>query len=312
MLPTQAQKDYALARNIIIYDELKEILTVLNSAGVKVIVIAGAALAETVYPNIGLRPMSDIDLLVHKTDLSRIEQALNRIGYVWEIGRRDEQHYHNPDPGLAVHIEIDIHNRLPYLDSLSLQGLWTRAVKRPLAGVETLVLSPEDTLIYTAADATIHHARISQICLDDMARIINNAERKTDWLLVTKLIRQYRLEAPLYYALGVAIKQTRINIPPWVLKAIRPVGGNRWSLMVYKFVLKERLVLGDDIAPVLRFITRPNRFRLFLELFLPSPGFMKPRYELSSQRSVYFYYPIRMVSLLGRGIKVTGRLLRRL
>jgi hypothetical protein len=69
-------------RNMLLYQELKKILNALQERGVKVIVLKGAALAEIVYPKRALRPMSDIDLLVRKEDVSTVEDKLVEMGYL--------------------------------------------------------------------------------------------------------------------------------------------------------------------------------------------------------------------------------------
>ena len=48
-------------------------------ASVPVIVLKGAALATLVYPSPALRPMRDIDLLVHRRDLDRVEAVLHSL-----------------------------------------------------------------------------------------------------------------------------------------------------------------------------------------------------------------------------------------
>jgi len=57
------------ASNMAIYDELNLVLEEFQKRDIPAIVIKGAALAKTVYGNIGLRPMIDIDLLVKKDGL---------------------------------------------------------------------------------------------------------------------------------------------------------------------------------------------------------------------------------------------------
>ena len=52
------------ACNMRLYEELRPLLLALRAAGIPVIVLKGAYLAEQVYRNIALRPMGDIDLLV--------------------------------------------------------------------------------------------------------------------------------------------------------------------------------------------------------------------------------------------------------
>jgi hypothetical protein len=76
------QARYATAaRNMLLYADLAGALRALNHAGIPVIVLKGAALAETVYPNIGHRAMGDADLLVRPEDRDRARGALEAAGY---------------------------------------------------------------------------------------------------------------------------------------------------------------------------------------------------------------------------------------
>src|SRR5262245_25810774 len=61
-------------RNALLYKELECILSALRDAGAPVVVLKGAALAENVYRNRALRPMSDVDLLIQRNDLEAVEQ----------------------------------------------------------------------------------------------------------------------------------------------------------------------------------------------------------------------------------------------
>jgi hypothetical protein len=73
------------ARNSFLYGELRNVLNAFRDKRIEVIVLKGAALAETVYPNRALRPMSDIDLLVRKEKLTQVEATLLDMGYVLRI-----------------------------------------------------------------------------------------------------------------------------------------------------------------------------------------------------------------------------------
>jgi Uncharacterised nucleotidyltransferase len=55
-------------RNLRLFQELGNILSALQAANLPVIPLKGACLAETVYGNIALRPMGDVDLLVKPDD----------------------------------------------------------------------------------------------------------------------------------------------------------------------------------------------------------------------------------------------------
>ncbi len=64
-----------------LYRELAQVVRACNDAGVPVILLKGAHLAEAVYGNIALRPMVDVDLLVKQADLMRVHDILIGQGY---------------------------------------------------------------------------------------------------------------------------------------------------------------------------------------------------------------------------------------
>ena len=74
-----------LARNMLLYDELSKILTAFKKVGIDTIVLKGAFLAEEIYKNIGLRPMSDIDLLIKEKDLQKAKNELTKLMYFASI-----------------------------------------------------------------------------------------------------------------------------------------------------------------------------------------------------------------------------------
>lgn len=68
-------------RNNSLYSDLSKILKALHQENIPVILLKGAHLAQTVYSNIALRPMGDIDILVRKSDLLKTKKQLLGLGY---------------------------------------------------------------------------------------------------------------------------------------------------------------------------------------------------------------------------------------
>ncbi|MEJ2068649.1 MAG: nucleotidyltransferase family protein [Deltaproteobacteria bacterium] len=93
-----------LAQNTLMYQELERILTALDEAGIAVIVLKGAALAATVYEDIGLRPMGDLDLLVREEEFQEALDVLLSIGYMQEPMPHQE---FNRQIGYNVHLWRD-------------------------------------------------------------------------------------------------------------------------------------------------------------------------------------------------------------
>ncbi len=68
-------------KNSLIYEELGKVLKIFSNAGLQVIVLKGAVLAEKIYGNLALRPMIDVDLLAKKEDLFCLDEQMKILGY---------------------------------------------------------------------------------------------------------------------------------------------------------------------------------------------------------------------------------------
>ena len=64
-----------------LYQELRPIFKSMNKAGVQVVLLKGVSLAASLYPDIGLRPMGDLDLLVRDSQLNTAVQIASSFGY---------------------------------------------------------------------------------------------------------------------------------------------------------------------------------------------------------------------------------------
>ena len=119
--------------------------------GVRVIVLKGAHLGNLVYGSPALRTMGDLDLMVRRDQLSVAERLLARLGYtpLYEpLKQMDFTNHHHTRPlSRPGGIRIDVHwniERPTAPVQADLDGIWHRAVAARIAGVDVLVLSPED------------------------------------------------------------------------------------------------------------------------------------------------------------------------
>jgi hypothetical protein len=69
------------ARNVALLDALAEVRAGLAARGIVPVALKGADLATSLYPNVALRPMSDLDLWVDGGEVAAAEQALRKLGY---------------------------------------------------------------------------------------------------------------------------------------------------------------------------------------------------------------------------------------
>ena len=143
--------------NTLLLKELKNVLDSLAKKSLEVMLLKGAAFNIDVYPLPGLRPMRDIDLLIHREDLATVTEILCAAGYErYPPPARNRIEKFQGEvtyiKGSEFPIIIEPHWTLgpeyPYAGRIEVNGLWSRARKAKLAGAEMLVLCPEDALLH--------------------------------------------------------------------------------------------------------------------------------------------------------------------
>jgi hypothetical protein len=67
--------------NAVLMSVLEEILALFEAHSIQTVVVKGAALANLVYSEIALRPMRDIDVLVHESDMKQAHELLTNDNF---------------------------------------------------------------------------------------------------------------------------------------------------------------------------------------------------------------------------------------
>jgi hypothetical protein len=124
---------------------LHDVLAAYQAAGVPALVLKGAALFYLVYPEPGLRPMSDMDILVPESEVWRAQRTLAELGFDAPLPSGTVfPHRHLSTARLrtqGLSIEVEIHhqlfsdyfdNALAYAHSMLLPVLGPIAARQPL------------------------------------------------------------------------------------------------------------------------------------------------------------------------------------
>ncbi len=102
----------ALYQNIFIKSQTEQLLELFEECKIDVIPLKGTMFAEKYFHHLGARPTSDIDLLVHPTDIEIAEQAVKKIGYIIEE-TRIPFHFHSSFskliPGSHIPLTVELH-----------------------------------------------------------------------------------------------------------------------------------------------------------------------------------------------------------
>lgn len=127
----------------------------LAAAGIEPMVIKGLAVAER-YPEPGLRPMDDVDLLVRAGEHRDAAEILRRAG--WRTTRRQGPAYslslgHPAMPGLPVDLHLDLAVGAEQVFRFTADDLWRARRPVTLFGAPVLVPDPEVELLLMATHA---------------------------------------------------------------------------------------------------------------------------------------------------------------
>ena len=278
---------------------LCDILSACEAARIPVLVLKGAALSHIIYPDISLRPMSDLDLLVPTSEAHRAQQVLAGLGFeVPPLSGSMPYHRHLAEVTKYVEevpVTVEIHHKLysDYFDSafsyiraailgrqikrdqsqMALEGVIGPPYPFTVGGLAAHTLGHEDALGYLCRHLVSHVNAWDFGRLIWVADIVSLAERfaaEIDWErvkrqspAVLKTLSLLHFMTPLSDEL---LKRASIEIG----KAPRGIG---IEFQGWPQVRRDRSVLRDT--------------------FLPSEWWLRLRYNLGSTPPLFFCRWIR-------------------
>jgi len=202
-------------RNLRLAAEESRISAALAAAGLRHWPLKGPGLSERLYGDIGVRQVSDLDVLVEPANLARADALLADLGYarqtsgkIESLARAQELLYvRNTNPAFY----LDLHQRLlPYVR------------RDPLAArVFACGMTKENLLLYLCANQITHRfARLRYLC--DVAAFLEREGGGVEWNAFLGAARRMPWGPGVGLALDWAVAFAPASVPPRVLHALRP------------------------------------------------------------------------------------------
>lgn len=215
--------------NTVMLRELGEVLEALERGGVRPVVLKGAALAGRLYRNVGLRTLSDLDLLVRPSDLPVADQALRRRGYAQRVDPRFRslyRHHHHTAPYAPPrgHPRVELHTGLVSPDHglhPDLERMRARCRQAAFHRVQAAILCPEDQLLHVCLHLSLSDRFVRGLkdLLDIDGLVRESAD--LDWDLFLATVEDAGLGRPVLYALGLAGHCLHTPLPRAVMRRLR-------------------------------------------------------------------------------------------
>lgn len=303
------------------YGAFRDVARTLDKAGIAMLPLKGLHLAERIYRDIGLRPMSDLDVLVPRDAVAAAVAALRAAGFASVDEHALErllEHKCNvglQGPGGAPWLELhwSLEEPRPGLDDPT-PALWDAARPARLGDADTRVMPTRFLLLHVCGHLAINHAfAFSLRALCDIDAIVR-AEPGFDWPAFADLARCRGWARGVCAALQLAASHLDTPVPPEVL---RDLGADALEPGLLEDAL-EQMGAATRIPPSL--LTAPNllavagagthgRWRLlWSRIFVPREE-LAQEYGLALRSPrLPLYYAARVAGLLRRHARTLAAL----
>lgn len=321
--PLQVLRDAyfgSAARNIILQSQLERLVSSLAQAGIRVVVLKGAALANSLYGNIALRPMSDLDLLLRSGDVKPAIGILESLDFV--LTKPDPDRLDPFAPSFTGELVLCKDSPLPVMVELHWQlipavtfrkatrletdKLWEYTAPLTIGMHEALQLTPAATLIHLCAHLGIHSFRHFRGLLDValLTRELNVAQ----WERFAGLAEVFQVRTVTYVALMLVQGIFGVEMPSAVIEQLMPSKARR--SLIFRLLRLDELLrpagqpsMTTGQAYLLRFLlsdSMTNSLKMLCWLWFPDRAWLQSRYgnrhrSLSRMR---FIHVVRLLSSL--------------
>jgi hypothetical protein len=198
-------------RSLLFAGELLRLFAEFAHACIPAATFKGIILAQSIYGDLALREFSDLDIIVHHADASKVEDILTSAGYIPDFPDRDfrsaflayqgQYAFRNKQTGFSV----DLHWRLASKGEAFLvrsEDIWSKLEQVAICGRMIPSLALDDLTLLLAAHGTKEGWRfLKWVC--DFAEILRKC-RSIDWpTVLARAERSYCLR-PLQLATFLA------------------------------------------------------------------------------------------------------------
>jgi len=198
--------------NLKLIHDLKGILHLLNQKKIKVVLLQGIALLQPIYGDIGLRPLTDVDLWILKKDYPSLISILSSQGY-----EREPLYPNTFRKGSTI---FDLHTHIPWADRIKASEMLlaksqediyhaTQVIK--FEGQEALCFKQYDQVLFLSLHALKHYVS-RLIWLVDIKSLLARWKR-SDWEALMNRARELGQEKALSYIFLLLVHLFDFHLP---------------------------------------------------------------------------------------------------
>ncbi len=300
-----------LKRNEIALQELTKVLSQLSVNHVEVVILKGASLLIDGYPNAGIRPMGDVDILIKKDDFSRSIQPLNDAGLNLISEKpgipsgefEADLMFSNKNFVLEIFPNLYQYERFKGILWEKQDTIWQNIRAVNFQSQPLKILSYQDQILHLCYRLCIGNLLKNVIHFLDIKEFITHHKDSLNWEELLDEAKKQNLCNCLYLALVFTKKFFCEDIPGWVIEELKPPWPKR--VLISLFINKNYIFSDNDIEGTKRYVLQSLFMDKFLDTFkvalrglFPSREWFLYRYGQKALRRIYFYRITHLFKIL--------------
>jgi putative nucleotidyltransferase-like protein len=281
--------------------------------------LKGAALAPILYGDIGLRPFTDLDVLIQPKDLECATDYLFRLGYESQVVRNAtfqaqfnfEQHFQRLGQSSSF---VDLHWHLVssvyHRERIELAWFWDRTCKQTIGGVQTLVLNPNAMFMHLCMHLVFHHASRILLRTYDLALWILRYGTSADWDEIVSAAIAFHLAAAIRSACAAAYHDWGIGLPAEIADRLKTLRVSAAERAVFRVVSNP----DQRLIPLVNLAFQPgigSKLSYVKAMLFPSEAFLRTTMPASAQGPWFIMVLRRILRTPRRWLRAARQILHR-
>ena len=232
-------------KNQVLLRHMALLLRNYHESGIETMVLKGAALTLLYYKDYGLRPMGDLDILVHTDQALPAINVLERSGWTpREFSPTKEyistRYSHGFVDGNGRELDLHWHLMPECCSSNADDDFWESALTSSLHGIPVQTLSHTHQLLHTCIHGSKWNAVSPCRWVADAVMLIRHAQSEIDWNDLLAQAAERHVILPLRDTLQYLHDRFHAPIPKSVMKQMRSTPVPEIERIEYTISIKPR------------------------------------------------------------------------
>lgn len=296
-------------KSLIIQGQIKQIANQAAANEIPIIFLKGAALAGSLYQDIALRPMGDIDFLCREQDVPKVDGMLQDLGYSQNFDRlRSSIHKlisNEDDKHLTPYmrkngVPLEVHKRLfgrNFCEQMNMKPVWIEALQTENVSNGLQRLNHEWMLLHLCMHLHQHlkNGNFTLYWLSDIVAYVSRYSNQLDWENLWRLAGGFAAQEKIRDVLTLINTHCGITVPEFVLHDSSLAVPDLHFVMDPRTcdVIKYEHLIEDRVAELSGIFSKYGAIAavsFWIRKLLPKKAYISNKYgEVSRWKFVYCY-----------------------